>query len=149
MIVKKLKIYTLLIHCFIVIGAGHGIGVMGIFDIIGILQIPEILKNGIYFDFYGSLQDRLSLVTIFSIFGKFFLILSLLFKNNLSKNITSFIGLIFLWASVYLLTSGNWGYDSLYKIAFWTSIPFLISSLFLTYYIAKKFNRNKQSLQTN
>jgi hypothetical protein len=144
--IKKLKVYTLLIHCFIVIGAGHGIGVMGIFDIVGILQIPEILKNGISFDFYGGFQDRLSLVTVFSLFGKFFLILSLFLKNNLSENINAFFGLLFLWISVYLLTSGNWDYDSLYEIAFWTSIPFLISSLFLTYSIAKKFNRNKQSL---
>ena len=43
--IRKLKIYTLLIHCFIVIGAGHGIGIMGIFDAVGIIQIPEMFKK--------------------------------------------------------------------------------------------------------
>lgn len=145
--IKKLKIYTLLIHCFIVIGAGHGIGIMGIFDVVGITQIPEMLKNGIEFEFNGGFEDRLSLVIISSLIGKLILIISLFLKKTQSKNITGIFGLILLWTSVYLLTSGNWGYSSLYEIAFWTSTPFLISSMFLTYYIVKSISQNKQNIE--
>ena len=76
MSIKKLKIYTILIHCFIVIGAGHGIGIMGMLDIIGIIQIPEVFKNGIEFKLNDEFQDRLSIVIIFSLIGKLFLIIS-------------------------------------------------------------------------
>lgn len=142
MSVKKLKISTLLFHSIIVIGAGHGIGVIGIFDVIGIIQIPEMIQNGIKFNFNGEFQGRLSIVVIFSLIGKLILITSLILKKHHSKNITAIIGLIFLWISVYMLTSGNWYYDSLYAIAFWTSTPFLISSIFLAYYLIKSLNQN-------
>lgn len=145
--IKKLKIYTLLIHCFIVIGAGHGIGIMGIFDVIGILQIAEMLKNGIEFDFNGGFEDRLSLVIISSILGKLILVISLFLKNTRTKNLTGLFGLIFLWGSVYLLSSGNWDYDSLYEIAFWTSTPFLISSMFLTFYMIKNVSQSKMNIE--
>ena len=133
--VKKLKLYTFVFHCIIVIGVGHGIGVMGIFDVIGIIQIPEMIQNGIKFNFNGEFQDRLSLVIIFSFIGKLILSTSLFLKKHHAKNITGILGLIFLWISVYILTSGNWYYDSLYAIAFWTSTPFLISSIFLAYHL--------------
>ena len=151
--IKKVKIFTILIHSFIIIGAGHGIGIMGILDIIGITQIPEMLKNGIKFSLNGDFQDRLSLVIIFSLIGKVILIISFILKGNWKKNITSIFGIIILWISVYLLSSGNWNYDSLYEIAFWTSAPFLISSIIFTYLIIKNvkqnIERNKKPIANN
>ena len=125
--VKKTKLYTILLHSLIVIGAGHGIGIMGIFDVIGIIQIPEIYENGIKYNINGEYQDRLSLVVIFSIIGKILLITSLFIGKI--KNIITFVGIIFLWISIYFLTSGNWSYDWLYGFSFFTSIPFLIYTM--------------------
>ena len=148
--IKKLKIYNILFHCFIVIGVGHGIGVMGIFDLLGIIQIPTIFKNGIEFDFNGEFEDRLSLVVISSLTGKLFLISSLLIKKNQIKNITGIFALLFLWSSIFILTSGNWNYNSLYEIAFWTSVPFLISSTILTFLIVKNIKQNSmQNIELN
>ena len=112
-----------------------------------LFKFLKCLKNGIEFNFNGYFQDRLSLVVISSLIGKLILITSLFLKNNRTKNIAGLFGLIFLWISVYLLSSGNWNYDSLYQIAFWTSTPFLISSMFLTYYIIKGFNKNELNLK--
>jgi len=70
------------------------------------------------------------------------LIFSLFIKINRIKNLTALIGILILWVSVYFLTSGNWNYDSLYELAFWTSIPFLISSIILTYLIIKNIKQN-------
>jgi hypothetical protein len=140
--VKKTKLYTILLHSLIVIGAGHGIGIMGIFDVIGIIQIPEIYENGIKYNINGEYQDRLSLVVIFSIIGKILLITSLFIGKI--KNIITFVGIIFLWISIYFLTSGNWSYDWLYGFSFFTSIPFLIYSIILTKLIFENINQNKK-----
>ena len=140
--VKKTKLYTILLHSLIVIGAGHGIGIMGIFDVIGIIQIPEIYENGIKYNINGEYQDRLSLVVIFSIIGKILLITSLFIDKI--KNIITFVGIIFLWISIYFLTSGNWSYDWLYGFSFFTSIPFLIYSIILTKLIFENINQNKK-----
>jgi hypothetical protein len=140
--IKKTKLYTILLHSLIVIGAGHGIGIMGIFDVIGIIQIPEIYENGIKYNINGEYQDRLSLVIIFSMIGKIILITSLFIAKI--KNIITFIGIIFLWISIYFLTSGNWSYDWLYGFSFFTSIPFFIYSIILTKLIFENMNQNKK-----
>ncbi|TXK71900.1 hypothetical protein [Mesonia sp. K4-1] len=142
--IKKTKLYTILFHSLIIIGAGHGIGIMGIFDVIGIIQIPEIYKNGIIFNINGDYQDRLSLVVIFSIIGKIILITSLFLNKNLIKNLITLIGIIILWISVYFLTSGNWYYDWLYGFSFLTSIPFLIYSIKLIRLIIENIKQNKK-----
>jgi hypothetical protein len=140
--IKKTKLNTILLHSLIVIGAGHGIGIMGIFDVIGIIQIPEIYENGIKYNINGEYQDRLSLVVIFSMIGKIILITSLFIAKI--KNIITFIGIIFLWISIYFLTSGNWSYDWLYGFSFFTSIPFFIYSIILTKLIFENMNQNKK-----
>jgi hypothetical protein len=140
--IKKTKLYTILLHSLIVIGAGHGIGIMGIFDVIGIIQIPEIYENGIKYNINGEYQDRLSLVIIFSMIGKIILITSLFIAKI--KNIITFIGIIFLWISIYFLTSGNWSYDWLYGFSFFTSIPFFIYSIILTKLIFENMNQNNK-----
>ncbi|REG82711.1 hypothetical protein [Winogradskyella sediminis] len=138
--IKKVKIFTILIHSFIIIGAGHGIGIMGMIDI---ASIPNLIDN-YGFTLNGNFDDNIMSIGLISLIGKILLILSLFVKPNRTKNLTGLIGLLLLWISVYFLTSGNWNYDSLYELAFWTSIPFLISSIVLTYLILKNINQNKE-----
>ncbi|WP_299112156.1 hypothetical protein [uncultured Winogradskyella sp.] len=138
--IKKVKIFTILIHSFIIIGAGHGIGIMGMIDI---ASIPNLIDN-YGFTLNGNFDDNIMSIGLISLIGKILLILSLFMKTNRTKNLTGLIGLLLLWISVYFLTSGNWNYDSLYELAFWTSIPFLISSIVLTYLIFKNINQNKE-----
>lgn len=142
--IKKTKLYTILFHSLIIIGAGHGIGIIGIFDVIGIIQIPEIYKNGIQFNMNTDYEDRLSLVVIYSVIGKITLITSLFLNKDTIKNLIALIGILLLWISVYFLTYGNWSYDWLYGFSFLTSIPFIIYSMKLIKLIFENLNRNKK-----
>jgi len=138
--IRKVKIFTILFHSFIIIGAGHGIGIMGIIDI---ACIPNLIDN-YGFTLNGNFDDNIMTIGLFSLIGKILLILSLIVKINRTKNLTGLTGILLLWISIYFLTSGNWKYESLYELAFWTSIPFLISSIILTYLIIKNIKHNTE-----
>jgi len=144
--IKKIKIFTILIHSFIIIGAGHGIGIMGMIDI---ASIPNLIDN-YGFTLSGNFDDNIMSIGLLSLIGKILLILSLFVKINRIKNLTALIGISLLWITVYFLTSGNWNYDSLYELAFWTSVPFIISSIILTYLIIKNIKQNtERSIKLN
>ena len=138
--IRKVKIFTILFHSFIIIGAGHGIGIMGIIDI---ASIPNLIDN-YEFTLNGNFDDNIMSIGLLSLIGKILLIFSLFMKINRIKNLTGLIGISILWITVYFLTSGNWNYNSLYELAFWSSVPFLISSLILTYLIIKNIKQNTE-----
>ncbi|MUU76894.1 hypothetical protein [Winogradskyella endarachnes] len=137
---KKIKIYTILIHCFIIIGVGHGIGILLVLDY---LSVQSLFNNEIIFNLSGNYQDRLELVGLISFIGKIILIVSFFVSRKIFKNTLNLVGVIVLWISVYILTSGNWSYDGLYPISFITSVPFIIASLFLVYYTLMSLNKRK------
>ena len=137
---KKIKIYTILIHCFIIIGAGHGIGILLFLDY---LSVNSLFNNELTFSLDGDYQDRLDLVGLISFIGKIILIISFFVSNKIFKNTLNLVGVLVLWISVCILTTGNWSYDSLYAISFFTSVPFLIASLFLVYYTFMSLNKRK------
>jgi len=138
---KTLKIITLILHSLILIGAGHGIGFLIFVDLAG---IPALFMNKIEFKLNNNYEDNLMLVGIISVIGKVMLIVSLLLKEKRNKYLTASIGISLLWVSVYFLTSGNWNYTSLYEFSFWSSIPFLISSIILTIVILIKIYEKKE-----
>jgi len=136
---KKIKIFTIIIHSFIILGVGHGIGIMGIMDI---ASIPNLI-DGYGFTLKGEFNDKIVSIGLISLIGKTLLIVSLFLKHELRKRVFEIIGIILLWISVYFLTSGNWSDNSVYEIAFWTSVPFLISSLNLAFLIIGKTIRTE------
>ena len=112
---------------------------MGIIDI---ASIPNLIED-YGFTLIGNFSDKIMSIGIISLIGKVFLILSLFTKPKLNKRVYEIVGIALLWVSVYFLTSGNWSFDSSYEIAFWTSIPFLISSLILIFLILTKTERTE------
>lgn len=100
-------------------------------------SIPNLIDD-YGFTLNGEFNDKIMSIGLISLIGKVLLILSLFIKSELNKIIFEILGIVLLWISVYFLTSGNWSYNSVYEIAFWTSIPFIISSIFLTFFIIKK-----------
>ena len=139
---KKAKrnsiIITLILHSLIIIGIGHGIGIMGMIDI---ACIPNLIDN-YGFSLSGEFNDIIMTIGIISLTGKIMLITSLFFQSGIFKKILEISGMLALWISVYFLTSGNWTYNSVYAIAFWTSIPFLISSLNSAFLISRNLKVN-------
>jgi hypothetical protein len=138
---KTLKIITLILHSLILIGAGHGIGFLIFADLV---SIPALFMNKIEFKLNSNYEDNLMLVGIISVIGKIMLIVSLLLKEKRNKYLTASIGISLLWVSVYFLTSGNWNYTSLYEFSFWSSIPFLISSIILTIVVLIKIYEKRE-----
>ena len=140
---KKTKrnsiILTIILHSFIILGVGHGIGIMGLIDI---ASIPNLI-DGYVFTLSGEFNDNIMSIGLISLIGKMCLILSLFLKPKFYKRILEIIGIVILWVSVYFLSSGNWSYNFVYAIAFWTSIPFLISSLNSIFLIFGEINFNK------
>lgn len=122
---KTTKIYTIILHSFIIIGVGHGIGIMGLIDI---ASIPNLI-SGYGLTLKGSFSDKIMTIGLISLIGKLLLVTSFFIKTIIYKRSLEIIGVIMLWLSVYFLTNGSWNYNSVYKIAFYTSIPFLISSI--------------------
>ena len=143
--INKLKLFTILFHAFIVIGAGHGIGVLIFQDIVSIQSLTE---TGFQFNNSGTYEDNLLLVGLLSFLGKIILILSIFLKNKQAKQLNALGALCLLWFSVFLLCYGDWHLNDLHKLAFWSSIPFLISSLILTYMTVKQKQNIKAPLST-
>ena len=142
-VMKKTKrnsiILTVTLHSFIIIGAGHGIGIMGIIDI---ASIPNLIDD-YGFTLSGEFNDKIMSIGLISLIGKVLLIYSLFLKSELYKRIFEIVGILLLWISVYFLSSGNWSYNFVYAIAFWTSVPFIISSLNSSFLIAEKITKNR------
>jgi hypothetical protein len=144
---KKIKILTIILHSLILIGAGHGIGFLIFFDF---FSIPALFMNKIEYNLNVDYEDKLMLVGLVSIIGKITLIFSFFIKSKRNKILAEIIGILLLWISVYFLTSGNWNYDSLYEFSFWSSIPFLISSVFLSILIVLKiYKKGERNIELN
>jgi hypothetical protein len=132
-------ILTIILHSFIILGVGHGIGIMGIIDI---ASIPNLIDD-YGFTLSGEFNNKIMSIGLISLIGKVLLIISIFLKSEFYKRIIEIVGIILLWISVYFLSSGNWRYNSVYEIAFWTSIPFLISSLNSMFLILREIRSNK------
>ena len=130
-------ILSIILHSFIILGVGHRIGIMGMIDI---ASIPNLI-DGYGFTLNGEFGDKIMSIGLISLIGKILLIISIFLKSELYKKLFEIIGIILLWTSVYFLTSGNWSYNFVYAIAFWTSIPFLISSLNSAFLIFRKHKK--------
>ena len=142
---KIIKILTIIFHSLIVIGAGHGIGFLIFCDI---SSIPALFMNEINFSLSAEYQEKLMFTGLISIIGKIILVFSFFIKKWRNKLLSEVIGILLLWFSVYVLTSGNWNYSSLPEFSFWSSIPFLIISGILVILISWKYyteNLNSQA----
>src|SRR5687767_13555048 len=100
---KTLKILTLIFNLFIVIGAGHGIGFLGIVEL---MTINEIFRGEINFDVTGTYDDRLGAVALLCIVGQSCIISSFFLKNPWSSRVT-IIGTSILLLSLYILTKDS------------------------------------------
>mgnify|MGYP000159155596 CR=1 FL=1 len=135
---KIYKILTIVLHSIIVIGAGHGIGIMIMLDF---MVIPLIIENNFSLDV--DYNSSLGLVSLISLIGKVILLSSYIIRKASIKKILEIIGLVLLWTSFYLLTSDKSDESIVSEISFWTGIPFFIGSvIFFFSIISKKIETN-------
>ena len=121
---KKLKIWTLVTHGFIIVGAGHGILFLFIIEI---FSFPYLIKDGFSF-LPGAGENHFPTVGLLSFLGQAALILSISHHKRILKNIAQIIGISLLWLSIVYFTYDTTK-DRYTHIALVTVIPFLICTI--------------------
>ena len=122
---RKLKIWTLATHAFIVAGFGHGIV---FFFLIEILWFPFVTKDNITFLLNAPFESRLPVVGLTSLCGQIATLISILSDNKIIKSGWQIFGLILLWLSIlyFIWTIGQ---DTNVNFATITATPFCICTL--------------------
>jgi hypothetical protein len=135
---RKLKIWTIVTHGLIIIGAGHGILFLFIIEI---LTFPYLTIDNFNFSF-SAVGNHFPVVGLTTFLGQTALIFSILHNNQKFKNISQIIGLCLLWLGVIYFTYDT-NKDSYTHIALLTAIPFAICTIitFTGQILKKLYNR--------
>ena len=121
---KKLKIWTIVSHGLIIIGAGHGILFLFIIEI---LAFPYLTNDNFSFSF-NSVDNHFSVVGLTTFLGQAALIFSMWHNKQKFKNISHIIGLCLLWLSIIYFTCDTTK-DNYTHIALLTAVPFAICTI--------------------
>ncbi len=143
-LIKRAIIITLILNSIILIGvpAGHGYGIMAMFEFI---SIPSLFKNGIDFQKEYPFESSLILTALVSLIGKIILIVCLFSKRILEKKLWVYIGLFLMIIPFLIIVYGAWNYDTfLFAITLGSGIPFLMYFGRVIYLINKSKSLVKQ-----
>ena len=138
--IKRAIILTLILNSLILIGvpAGHGYGIMIMFEFI---SVPSLIKNGINFK-ENYPFNSLVLLGLISLLGKLALIISLFYKKISDKKTLIYSGLGLLLSAFLVVVLGAWNYDTfLFAVTFGSGIPFLMCFGRVVYLMNKKSQR--------
>ncbi|PSG88398.1 hypothetical protein [Aurantibacter aestuarii] len=141
--IKRAIIITIILNSIILISvpAGHGYGIMVMFEFI---SIPTLIKNGFDFQKEYPFESSLILIALVTLIGKLILISLLFSKNILNKKNWIYIGLSLMLISFLFVCYGAWEYDNfLFAITLGSGIPFLIYFGRILYLIKKENNKTK------
>jgi len=132
---KSLTIWTIVLNFLILVGAGHGVGIIGLIEIISLIRIltgQAFGNEDISFALNSTYEKSLFAVGLFSFIGQLLLLSSLLIKKPDKKDWTKIVGIIFLWIGFYYLVH-NIFQDGLSGVGFFTGLPFFICSIIIIY----------------
>jgi hypothetical protein len=123
----RLILLTIGLNFFIVIGAGHGIGILGLVEIFG---LTEMFDDDFKFSILGNYDNRLFTSAFISSVGQLILAISIFIKQLKLKFNLIYIGLIITLFAFFVLVNDLIN-SSTDKLSFWTGIPFLIIAFIL------------------
>ncbi|SMP36306.1 hypothetical protein [Chryseobacterium profundimaris] len=133
---KKLNfpvITTVILNSFIVIGAGHGLGILLIYEILS----PRFIladSNAFNWDHY---DERLVPVAFLSLMFQLFLLMSLKIKRRQLQKILINVFCITLVFIFFILVK-DFSKSNVDTLSLISGVPFLISSLFLLFKVNYK-----------
>ena len=122
---RKLKIWTIITHAFILVGFGHGIL---FFLMIEIFWFPYFTKEHFSFVLSSSFESHLPVVGLTTLLGQIALIFSILNKRYKLKVGFQIIGLILFWTSILYFTY-NTTKNNYIHFATVTVVPFAICTI--------------------
>lgn len=132
--INRLIILTTLANFLILIGAGHGLGFLGLIEIIG---LKDFFQGNVKFNVTGGYDDRLFSSAIIALVGQIILTVAYFQKQQFKKIIIIYVGLFLLFFSFIILTKDilNSSPDC---FSFWGGTPFLVLSIILLVRTIKK-----------
>ena len=126
-IMNRLIILTTVFNFLILIGAGHGIGFLGLIEIIG---FREFFQGDTKFNLTGNYDDRLFSSATIALIGQIILTVAYFQKQQIQKFRVIYVGLFILFFSFIILTKGILN-SSLDSFSFWSGTPFLVLAILL------------------
>ena len=124
--VKRAIIITIILNSIVLIAvpAGHGYGLMVMFEFI---SIPYLIRNGIEFGTDNPFEGELVLIGLVSLIGKAILMVSLFYRKIFDKKIQIYGGLLLMLVLFVGISFGAWEDDYiLFIITLGSGIPFLM-----------------------
>jgi len=128
-------IWTLVLNCLILFGAGHGIGPLVLANIYLFAGEKELS-----FSLTASYDQSILTAALFSLPGQLLLLVSLMAKGDKSKYLLRLAGIVLLWIGYFYLVH-HFFTNGLARFSFFTGLPFLISSVMLFYCLLKSSDR--------
>jgi len=140
--VNRLVILTIVFNFFILIGAGHGIGFLGLIELLG---FKEFFRGYVKFSLTGNYDDRLFTSATISVVGQIILLFAYYKKTFLQKFRIIYVGLFILFFSFIVLTIDLFN-SNLDSFSFWTGTPFLITAIIL---LVRTIKSNRLTLSSD
>ncbi len=137
--VNRLVILTIVFNFLILIGAGHGIGFLGLIEIFG---LNEFIKGDVKFSLTGDYDNRLFTAATIALVGQIVLFVAYFRKVQAQKFKTIYVGLFILFFSYFILTIDFFN-STLDSFSFWAGTPFLVLAILL---LVKTIQNHRQTM---
>ena len=128
---NALKTLTIIFNLVIIVGAGHGGGPLGIFEL---MSLSELLFGDFQSTISGHYEERLMAVGLISLIGQAVLICSYFFEKQM-KSALSISGCFMLLTTTCILTKDAWSMStnifSLETFSLFFSLPFMLTAVML------------------
>jgi hypothetical protein len=121
---KISSLALLITHSLVIVAAGHGVGPHFFLDY---FTINQVFSGDWDFSVGPDYPARLPFVGMLSIIGKSILLVALMVKRKKRVYQLMTVGLSILLFFFALLTLGDWGYQSLFRVSFLSGLPFFVS----------------------
>ncbi|HEU5290102.1 MAG TPA: hypothetical protein VFU05_05610 [Cyclobacteriaceae bacterium] len=118
---NTLRTLTIVFNLFIIIGAGHGIAPLGLFEV---MSLTNLFSGDFQFNISGRYDERLMTVGLISVLGQSILISSYFFDKEVKSKLT-IIGCFILFAATFLLTKDALNIHSIDILSLFTALPFI------------------------
>lgn len=122
---KKLKIWTVITHAFIMVGFGHGILT---FLVIEVMWFPYVSSEHFSLALSASFKAHLPVIGLMTLLGQVAFLFSILLKQQGVKNLLQLSGLVLCWAGVVYFVFDTTK-DAGIHFGTVTCIPFVICTL--------------------
>lgn len=122
---SQLKIWTIITHAFIIVGMGHGVLCLVVYEV---MSLGYFISKS-FIDSPDMADEILRLiVSLACVVGQCAIVFSIFTKRNKLKLFCHIVGLIFLWASIvcfYLIALKD-SYTQLFIV---TCLPFFVCTI--------------------